>query len=54
MQISILRIIKAIKKAELELQNIINNCNDICNELQTKGYDISKLDMNLTKEVRGC
>lgn len=39
---------KGNQKAELELQNIINNCNDICNELQGKGYDISKLDMDIT------
>ena len=39
---------KGNEKAELELQNIIDNCNNICNELQGKGYDISKLDMDIT------
>lgn len=34
-------------KAEQELQNIINECNDICTKFQAKGYDLSKLDMNL-------
>lgn len=35
-------------KTEQELANIINDCNDICNELQAKGYDISKLNMDIT------
>lgn len=40
---------KENKKAETELNNIINNCNNICNELLALGYDISNLDMDLTK-----
>ena len=36
------------QKAELKLQSIIDECNDICNELQGKGCDISKLDMDIT------
>lgn len=39
---------KGNDKAEQELQNIIDECNDICNELENKGFDIRKLDMNLT------
>ena len=39
---------KSSEKAEQQLQGIIDDCNDICNELQGKGYDLSKLDMNLT------
>lgn len=39
---------KAGKKAEAELSSIIDDCNNICTELQSKGYDISKLDMNIT------
>ena len=39
---------KSSEKAEQQLQGIIDNCNDICNELQGKGFDVSKLDMNLT------
>lgn len=35
-------------KAEKELQNIINDCNNICNELQAKGYDTSNLNMDIT------
>lgn len=35
-------------KAEQELQNIIDDCNNICTELQVKGYDISKLNMDIT------
>lgn len=36
------------KKAENELNYIIDDCNDICTELQAKGYDVTKLDMNIT------
>ena len=39
---------KSSEKAEQQLQGIINDCNDICNELQGKGYDINQLDMNIT------
>lgn len=39
---------KGSQKAELKLQGIIDECNDICNELQGKGYDLSKLDMEIT------
>lgn len=39
---------KSSEKAEQQLQGIIDDCNDICNELQDKGYDVSKLDMNIT------
>lgn len=39
---------KGSEKAEQQLQGIIDECNDICNELQGKGFDISKLDMNIT------
>lgn len=39
---------KSSEKAEQQLQGIIDNCNDIYNELQGKGFDVSKLDMNLT------
>lgn len=36
------------QKAYLELQNIIDDCNNICTELQAKGYDITKLNMDIT------
>ena len=39
---------KGTLKAQMELQNIVNKCNDICNELESKGFDLSQLDMNLT------
>lgn len=39
---------KSSEKAEQQLRGIVDECNDICNELQGKGYDVSKLDMNLT------
>ena len=39
---------KGNDKAELELQNIINDCNDICNKLLAKCYDITKLNMEIT------
>ena len=35
-------------KAEHELNNIINDCNNICKELQAKGYDVTKLNMDIT------
>jgi len=38
---------KGNDKVELELQNIINDCNDICNKLLAKGYDITKLNMEI-------
>lgn len=39
---------KSSEKAERQLQGIIDECNDICNELQGKGYNLSKLDMEIT------
>lgn len=39
---------KGNKKTELALQKIIDECNDICTKLQAKGYDINKLDMDIT------
>lgn len=35
-------------KAEHELKNIIDDCNNICVELQVKGYDLNKLNMDIT------
>lgn len=36
------------EKTDKALQNIVNNCNDICTKLQAKGYDITKLNMDIT------
>lgn len=36
------------QKAYLELYNIIDDCNDICIKLQAKGYDLNKLNMDIT------
>lgn len=36
------------KKAENELNSIIDDCNKICTELQANGYDMSKLNMDIT------
>ncbi len=36
------------KKAENELNIIIDDCNKICTELLAKGYDITKLNMDIT------
>lgn len=34
--------------AEKELNNIINDCNNICNQLKAMNFDLNKLDMNIT------
>jgi len=39
---------KGNEKMEQELNNIIMDCNNICNGLQAKGYDITKLNMEIT------
>ncbi|MBP1924608.1 hypothetical protein J2Z76_000461 [Sedimentibacter acidaminivorans] len=39
---------KGTIEAEHELDNIIIDCNDICNKLKAMNYDIGKLDMNIT------
>ena len=39
---------KGNDKAQAELNSIIEDCNNLCTELQAKGYDISKLNMNIT------
>lgn len=39
---------KGSEKAEQQLQGIIDDCNDICNKLQGKGYDVNQLDMDIT------
>lgn len=39
---------KGNDNAEQELQNIISDCNDICNKLQAFGYDLTKLNMEIT------
>lgn len=39
---------KSSEKAEQQLQGIIDDCNDICNELQGKGFDIKKINMDIT------
>ena len=36
------------QNAEQQLQGIIDDCNDICNKLESKGFDLKELDMNLT------
>lgn len=35
-------------KTDKELDSIIMECNNICNYLKAKGYDISKLNMDIT------
>jgi hypothetical protein len=39
---------KVNAKAEQELNNIIMDCNDICNKLQGMGFDLNKLNMDIT------
>lgn len=39
---------KGNEKMEQELNNIIMDCNNICNQLKAMNFDIGKLDMNIT------
>jgi len=38
---------KGNEKMEQELNNIIMDCNNICNQLKAINFDIDKLDMNI-------